>query len=120
MKPDAVKKTALGSGVVVPTEQPDWQTPAVRVLSVVPNWKLTPERRVFTLTPLVKAKVKVAEFAKKGLFAALPLILEFAAEYTLLPFGEPMMVCAGPACPVPFKCASSEGWHEQWVKVPPG
>jgi hypothetical protein len=20
----------------------------------------------------------------------------------------------------PEKCASSEGWHEQWVKVPPG
>jgi hypothetical protein len=20
----------------------------------------------------------------------------------------------------PVKCASSEGWHEQWVKVPPG
>jgi len=19
-----------------------------------------------------------------------------------------------------LKCASSEGWHEQWVKVPPG
>jgi len=21
---------------------------------------------------------------------------------------------------LPDKCASSEGWHEQWVKVPPG
>ena len=56
-------------------------------------------------TPPVKVKVKVAEFAKKGLCSPLPLILSLAAEYAL-PFGAPIMVCFGPACPVPLKTSS--------------
>ena len=27
---------------------------------------------------------------------------------------------AGSSEITPEKCASSEGWHEQWVRVPPG